>query len=245
MRLKFPLLLPLLLAAPAAFAQQIVPADPIQFERVSLRQTVDDCAFDPDAVRVSMQADLITVVQVPRQCFAPGNPAVVDIQLGAFPVGDYRVEIRTAEDQPAVARTEFTVSGLVQPAVFPPPPVPLDNYSGIWWKSSEGGWGLSLHQGRLNTLVGSVYVFDEGKAPVWFTLGSGTWETSTRWHGEVYHSEGPAWSAPSFDRAQVKHQSVGTVTLDFGMLPGTEDTATLTFSLSGVQVVKTISRLRF
>ena len=247
MRLQHRFAMPLLLlASPLAWAQaQVVPADPVQFERVSLRQTVDDCAFDPERVRVSMAGNVIRVEQPPRQCFAPGQPAVVDIQLGAFPVGDYRVDIHNSEGQPADARVEFTVSGIVQPAVFPAPPLPLDNYSGIWWKASESGWGLSLHQGKLNTLVGSVYVFDQGQEPEWYSLGSGQWLSSTRWMGELFRSNGPAWSASSYDGALVKHTAVGTVTLDFGMLPGTEDTARLSYTIGNMTVVKTISRIRF
>ena len=237
----------LLLASPLAWAAgpAVVPAEPVQFERVSLRQTVDDCAFDPERVRVTMQGNTLHVVQPPRQCFAPGNPAVVDIQLGAFPVGDYRVEIRHAEEQPPTARVDFTVSGLVQIAVVPAPPMPLDNYTGIWWKSSESGWGLSLHQGRTNTLVGAVYVFDQGQEPEWFTLGAGQWETSTRWTGELIRSNGPTWSSSSYDRALVKHTPVGTATLDFGMLPGTEDTAVFTYTVGNTTVSKTVSRIRF
>lgn len=244
---KQPLLLSLLFIAPWAQAQdaRIVPADPLQFEHVSLRQTVDDCAFDPERVRVTLQDSVIHVEQPPKQCFAPGNPAVVDIQLGAFPVGEYTVELHNGGDGAADKPLRFVVGGLVQPAVFPPPAVPLENYSGIWWNASESGWGLSLHQGRLDALVGSIYVFDEGRDPVWYTLGAGRWETSTRWTGEVFHSQGPSWSATSFDRTQVKHEGVGTVTIDFGMKPGTEDSAKLEFSLSGVQVHKTITRLRF
>ena len=244
---KQALLLPLLIAlAPLAQAQEarIVPADPVQFERVALRQTVDDCAFDPATVRVGMEANVIHVEHTPRPCFAPGQPAVVDIQLGAFPIGDYRVEVAIA-GQPADARLEFEVAGLVQPAVFPPPPAPLDNYSGIWWYPQESGWGLSLHQGRLNTLAGSIYVYDDGQNPVWYTLGSGTWETATRWSGTLFTSNGPSWSASTFSSAQVNHRVAGTVTLDFGMVPGTEDTALLTYAIGGTTVSKPITRLRF
>jgi hypothetical protein len=245
---KQALLLPLMiLVAPLAQAEdaRIVPADPVQFERVSLRQTVDDCAFDPSTVRVSMEANLIYVEHTPRACFAPGEPAVVDIQLGAFPIGDYRVEVHPGAGQPAEARAEFSVSGLVQPAVFPPPAFPLDHYGGVWWKSSESGWGLSLHQGRLNTLVGSVYVYDEGQQPEWYTLGAGEWLSSTRWSGELIRSSGPSWLASSYDRALVKHETVGSATLDFGMVPGTEDTAQFTYTVGNTTISKTITRIRF
>ena len=243
---KQALLLPLVIAAaPMAQAADIVPADPVQFEHVSVRQVVDDCAFDPERVRVAMQGNLIRVDQPPRQCFAPGQPAVVDIQLGAFPVGEYRVEIFSAAEGPADARIDFTVTGLVQAAVVPAPPVPLENYSGIWWKAAESGWGLSLHQGRLNMLVGSVYVFDDAQQPEWYTLGAGQWVSSTRWVGQMIRSNGPAWSAPTYDRGLVKHDPVGTATLDFGMVPGTEDTAQFSYTLDGVTVSKTIARIRF
>jgi hypothetical protein len=244
---KQALLLPLLIAAaPLAQAEEarIVPADPMQFEHVSLRLTEDDCAFDPASVRVGMQGNVIHVDHTPRQCFAPGQPMVVDIQLGAFPVGDYRVEMAVA-GQPAEARASFTVGGLVQPAVFPPPPVPLDNYTGIWWTAAESGWGLSLHQGRVNTLVGSVYVFDQALQPEWYTLGNGQWETSTRWTGEVFRSSGPAWSSASYNATLVKHEAVGTATLDFGMVPGAEDRAQFSYTVGGTTVSKTITRVRF
>ena len=69
-RLFVPLLL---LASPLAWAQaSIVPADPVQFERVSLRQTVDDCAFDPERVRVSMHDHVIRVEEI------QGNKVTID-----------------------------------------------------------------------------------------------------------------------------------------------------------------------
>lgn len=245
MHLKNPLIAALLLAAPLAQAQQIVPADPVQFERVSLRQVVDDCMFDPDRVQVTMEGTTIHVRQGTRQCFAPGQPAVVDIQLGAFPPGDYTVAIHPEFDQPATQRVDFRVGGLVVPAVYPPFPVPLANYTGIWWKASESGWGLSLHQGRMNTLVGSIYVFDAAQQPEWFTLGGGQWTSATRWQGELYRSRGPSWGAAQFDPAQVTHQPVGTAVLDFGMVPGTEDSAQFSYTVGGTTVTKTISRVRF
>ena len=50
---RLPALALLALAGPAWSQATIVPADPVQFERISLRQTVDSCAFDPDVVQVS------------------------------------------------------------------------------------------------------------------------------------------------------------------------------------------------
>jgi hypothetical protein len=234
-------------ASQAAAQASIVPADPVQFERISLRQTVDSCAFDEDNVQVSYErgSGVIKVVQALRQCFAPGPPAVVDIQLGAFPRGEYRVEIHLGHDQPAIERLDFTVQGLVQPAIFPPPPAPLANYTGIWWTPTESGWGLSLHQSRTHELFGALYVFGVDGQSRWYTLGAGRWQSSTLWQGEVFESTGPFWAAASWNPASVQHLPAGTVELDFAMLPGQLDTARLSYRIGGTTVTKRIARIRY
>jgi hypothetical protein len=236
----------LAVTAGAALAQaRIEPPDPVQFERIALRQTVDDCMFDPAAVDVSVDRGTIVVVQPPRQCFAPGNPIVVDLQLGAFPRGDYRVEIRHALDGPTLERVDFSVQGLVLPAVFPPPPQPLANYTGIWWTPSESGWGLSLHQSRVHALFGALYVFGPDGRSRWYTLGSGQWQSPTRWRGQMFESHGPFWASPGWDASTVRHDAVGTVEFDFTLQPGLPGSARMTYSIGGTTVSETISRIRF
>jgi hypothetical protein len=232
-------------ASAGALAQaRIVPAEPIQFERVHLRQTVDSCVFAEDNVVVSHEGDSIVVTQYPNACFAPGPPEVVDIQLGAFPPGDYRVEVRLGVGQAPIQRIAFTVHSIPRLAVVPPPPFPLADYSGIWWNPAESGWGLSLHQSPTETLTGALFLFDAEREPRWYTLQNGRWETSTRWTGQVFGSRGPAWFA-SWNPVIVSHDAVGTATLDFGMAPGQEDRAGFNVRIDGVRVIKTLSRLRF
>jgi|CXWL01.1.fsa_nt_gi hypothetical protein len=234
-----------LVASHLAMASTIVPSDPVQFERVSLRQTVDSCAFDPSVVSVSFESSSITVVEPPRLCLIPGPPAVVDIQLGAFPAGVYRVAIHHALTQPAIETLTFTVSGLVQGAVFPPPPGPLANYTDLWWTPAESGWGLSLNQGNTNILFGSLYIYGADQQPQWYTLGSGQWQSSTRWSGDVIKTRGPFWSDPVWNPAVVQNTVVGRATLDFSMTPGHVDRAAFTYSIDGTTVTKEIQRIRF
>lgn len=243
-RLLIPLMAASALPGLALAQSRIVPPDPVEFERVSLRQTVDSCAFDESRVRVSMAGDTIVVVEPQNQCLLPGPPEVVDVQLGAFPIGEYRVEVRHAEDQPAVERIALTVQGLATIAVFPPPPHPIANYTGLWWDRSEAGWGLSLHQGRAYDLFGALFVYGASGAPEWYTLQSGQWQSSTRWAGDVLRSSGPPWVSATFDAALVAHADVGNVVLDFTMLPGSEDKARLSLTIAGTTVVKTIERIR-
>ena len=84
-RLMMPLsLLSLALPGVALAQSRIEPPDPIEFERVSLRQTVDSCMFDETRVRVSFDGRTIVVVEPQNACLLPGPPEVVDVQLGAF-----------------------------------------------------------------------------------------------------------------------------------------------------------------
>jgi hypothetical protein len=236
----------LALCAGDAVAQStLVPAEPSAFERVHLRQTVDSCMFDESRVEVSQRDGVIVVVQPPLQCFAPGPPEVVDIQLGAFAPGDYQAEIRLADDQPAIERIAFTVHPLAQIAVFPPPPHPLADYSGIWWNADESGWGLSLHQGAAHTLFGALYLFDANQQPQWYTLQGGQWLSSTRWQGEILKTVGPWWTNAGWDPEAVKHTVSGSATLDFSMTPERTDRATLSYTIDGHTVSETIGRARF
>lgn len=240
-------LMALACAAPVGAAQaqsRFAPSDPVEFERVSLRQTVDSCAFDETRVRVSFDGRVIKVIEPRNACFAPGPPEVVDIQLGAFPAGEYAVEIHLADDQPALERLTLHVDGIVTPAIFPPLPRPIADYSGLWWNPAESGWGLSLHQGATSGLFGALFVFNASGAPEWLTLQSGRWESSTRWSGTAYRSSGSAWGPAGFDPHAVSNATVGTVVIDFTMTPGREDRATFTLVLGGLQVERTITRTR-
>ena len=224
---------------------RIHPTDPVEFERVALRRTVDSCVFDETRVRVFREAETIVVLEGQNACLVPGPTEVVDIQLGAFPVGTYHVEVRTEERGAPIHRVEFEVTPVVYAAVFPPPPHPIANHTGVWWSSGEAGWGLSLHQGITHALFGALFVFDAAGDPAWYTLQSGQWTSSTRWAGEVLRTSGPPWASSSiFDASLVGHADVGAVVLDFTMTPGHEDSATLSVTLDGATVVKTISKLR-
>lgn len=230
--------------AAAAADPAIVPADPLEFERVHWRLTVDSCAFNEQAVRVELRDGALAVRHQPLQCFAPGPPEVVDIQLGAFPSGDYRVDFFDGNSTTPSLSQRFQVGRPVQIAVFPPPPHPIADYSGLWGTASEQGWGLSLHQGGAYLLFGALYVFDAQNRPQWLTLQAGSWENSTRWSGKVVRTEGPAWLVPIYASGMTSYSVVGEATLDFQMDPGEEGQARLTYSIDGQSVSKTITRTR-
>lgn len=235
------------LAAQAQFA--ISPAQPAEFDPVVLRMTVDSCVYDSAFVAVQMDAGVIRVTTAVRQCLLPGPMRVIDVQLGTFPFGSYRVELRHLIGgdivSPVIASIPFNVAARPQIAVFPPPSRPLNNYSGNWYDPRESGWGITLHQSPTRVVFGELLVYGANGAPDWYTFSSGQWKSATRWEGTVYASRGSAFSAPVFDPAQLTVQAVGSVSIEFEQSPGTEGVATLSYNVGAVQVTKRIQRLAF
>ncbi len=230
----------------AAPAPQIVPAAPTAFEPVKLRMTVDSCSFSPGSVRVSAAANVIRVTQQLNMCLAPAPPIVVDVRLGSFPVGDYQVQVYAGADTsgPPALTLALAVTGRAEIAVYPPPPRPLDDYTGMWWTTTESGWGLSLHQSATDAMFGVLFVYGADQQPEWLTLQDGRWTGFATWTATLYRSSGP-WYAGAFDPAQVSIGPVGEATIDFTQAPGKEDRAVFTYTIDRNRFTKSIARMRF
>lgn len=234
------------LVALAAFAASaLVPAQPTSFETVNLRMTVDSCAYSPSTVRVSQSSNVIRVTQRLNNCFAAGTPQPVDVRLGAFPSGDYRVEIFVTPDPAASAPVEtlsFQVRDPAEIAIFPPPPRPLTDYTGLWIDMADPGWGISLCQGPTHTVFGLLFTYDGQRQPEWYSLQGGRWTSATTWTATAYRTTGPAlWSAPAV--SLISYDNAGTVLFDFTLSPGAEGRARFTYSLYGMSGSRTIQRM--
>jgi hypothetical protein len=227
----------------------VVPAQPLPFETVNARLTVDDCVFNPDSVGVATAQGVTTISMTPRACFVAGPTRVVDIQVGALAAGPQRVDVAVNPlvglGPTRVWSVSFTVLPLAEIAIFPPLPRPLTNYSGLWWNPHESGWGLSIHQSATRVLVVAWYVYDAGGQPQWFTVQGGRWTDFRTWTGTVYRTSGPQYFGTTFDPARLVISPVGVATLNFEQKPETVDTATFTFVVDGVQGTKTIRRMSF
>lgn len=236
-----------LAALPASASSKLSPAEPYAFEPVNLRMAVDSCAFAPETVSVSATGSEIRVVHRPNQCLLPGEPRVVDILLGSLPAGNWAVSVFPTADAftPAVERIAFTVRERPEILVFPPPPRPLTDYSGMWFRPPESGWGLSFHQSSTRAVFAAWYVYDATGNPTWYTIEGGRWTGAAQWEGTVYRTSGPPFFAPAFDPAQVARQPAGQAAIDFTQRPGEEDYATFTYAVGGWQGTKRITRHRF
>ena len=227
-----------------AAAASIVPPQPTSFETVNLRMTVDSCAFVPETVRVTMNANVLRVTQNVNNCLVAGTPRVADVELGALPAGDYRVELYMTPQASGtpVESLAFQVRDPAQIAVFPPPPRPLTDYTGLWFNAQESGWGLSLFQGPTYAMFGLLFVYDNASRPEWYSIQGGRWTSSTTWTGTVWRTTGPAFSG-TFDPSQVMYSQMGTASLDFTQAPGEEGMARFTYVINGVSRTRAVHRM--
>jgi lysyl endopeptidase len=112
------------------------------------------------------------------------------------------------------------------------------NYQDLWWNPSEAGWGVNVaHQG--NALFATLYTYDLNGQGLWLSMSNGALVGSRTYSGTLYRSSGPAFNANPWGSYAL--QPVGTMTFSFS----DGNNGTLTYSVNGLQVVKSIKRFVF
>lgn len=115
----------------------------------------------------------------------------------------------------------------------------LPSQTALWWNPAEAGWGLNLnHQGNL--LFGTLFTYDSGRAPLWLVMSGGAMQSDgLTFTGDLYRTTGPAFNAVPFAPIGPSNVTkVGTMTVAFSEA----NVATLTYTVNGVEVRKTIQR---
>lgn len=118
----------------------------------------------------------------------------------------------------------------------------LPMQTSLWWNPRESGWGLNLnHQGSF--LFGTLFTYDATRAPLWLVMSGGQMQPDGRsFRGTLYRTTGPAFNAVPFAPITPANLTeVGTMTVAFADASG----ATLTYTVDGAQVTKTIQRQVF
>ena len=112
------------------------------------------------------------------------------------------------------------------------------NYTDLWWNPAEPGWGLNInHQGH--TLFATLFTYDRDGRGMWLVAPSITWQPAGYWQGTLYRTTGPAFNAMPW--TPVTTTAIGTLRLAFTAA----GKATLSYSVDGVTVNKTIERQVF
>lgn len=112
------------------------------------------------------------------------------------------------------------------------------NYTGLWWKSDESGWGINFaHQG--NTIFATLFTYDSAGAPLWLSATMAL-QSGTTYTGVLYRTRGPAidsnpWTPVTFPQ---DYTDVGTMTVTFSG----GDSGVLSYNVGSAPVVKAITR---
>lgn len=130
----------------------------------------------------------------------------------------------------AVAAVAFALAaGPVRPTAFSP------DYSDLWWNSAESGWGIQFVQ-QANVIFATMFVYDVQGNAIWYTATLDPL-SGTLWQGDLYLTRG-SWFGGQFSQGNTTYRMVGKMNVTFA----TPTSATLTYGVDGVNVVKPIQR---
>ena len=121
-------------------------------------------------------------------------------------------------------------------------PAAAKNYQDMWWGApaeSESGWGINFaHQGE--TIFATWFTYGADGKPLWLVTAANRTGTDV-YAGTLYTGTGPAFSAATFDPAQVAAMPVGTATFTFA----DGNNATFAYTAWGATQTKAITRQVF
>ncbi len=166
---------------------------------------------------------------------APDMPATIRNALNTVGAMQFlRGQLTDAE----IADIAAYIGSLANPGPPAGPPVPEFDYTDMWWNSGESGWGLNVIQHASNIIFGVIFTYETPNRPMWFVLPAGTWTSSTTYTGTLYRVAG---APANMAFLPVNVTVVGTATLLFS----SASSATITYSVDGAQVTKSLTRQPF
>ena len=108
-----------------------------------------------------------------------------------------------------------------------------------WWNPAESGWGVNVIL-QNNVAFLTFFVYDAAQNPIWYTaVAYRTSDATLVWSGILYATKGP-WFGGLFPPANVSEGQAGTAT--FAVANSNLNQATLTYSVDGVTVSKSVER---
>jgi hypothetical protein len=114
--------------------------------------------------------------------------------------------------------------------------------SGLWGNPDESGWGVGLFQ-QGNRLSATLFVHGRDRQPRWYVAlmkaPDFVFDADRLYEGEVYETRGHPYVEVTKGSTQVRQ--VGRASVRFGTTA--DSAASLRYSIDGVEVSKTISRV--
>jgi SAM-dependent methyltransferase len=187
----------------------IVPERPLAFGLVVARLSLEGpfALLGVDTVRSERDGVVVALAPLP----APAASArTVDVQLGRFPAGRFRVTVEAGIGHPSAA-AEWEVGPKAPAGVEMRP---LVDYSDQWWDPTDPGWGIGIAQHASDGLLAIWAAHDERGEPTWFSLQPGQWVDARTFRGPIYRS-GRGQAREAAGASAPAPVCVGTATLTF------------------------------
>lgn len=118
--------------------------------------------------------------------------------------------------------------------------VPALDYTDMWWRHSEPGWGMSVIQHASGQLFVVWFHYRDDGSAQWLVIPGGVWTGTSRFTGAMYRTTGPALGGV-FDPSRVSVTPIGVATLSFT----DANNGTFTWWIDGAQGLRSITRQPF
>jgi len=117
---------------------------------------------------------------------------------------------------------------------------PTGDFTDMWWKPSESGWGMSVIQHASGQLFVVWFHYRDDGSAQWMVIPGGVWTSPMNFMGTIYRTTGPALGGV-FDPSRVSVMPVGVATVAFT----DSNSGAFIWSIDGAQGVRSISRQPF
>ncbi len=120
------------------------------------------------------------------------------------------------------------------------PVVAATNYQDMWWNPAESGWGINITQ-QDNTMFAVWFIYGATGQPLWLVMSNAqrSGAAGNTFIGDLFQTTGTAFSTvPFVPLGTANVNKVGQATFVFS----DARTASVTYTVNGTQVVKSITR---
>jgi hypothetical protein len=115
------------------------------------------------------------------------------------------------------------------------------NFSDLWWNPAESGWGVNVTQ-QADVLFATWFIYGPGNQPLWYAatlaMDPVAPDGTMTFRGDLVQTTGPWFAGGTFNPALVTRRVVGAAQFQSRAV----STATLTYTVDGVTVTKSIGR---
>ena len=112
------------------------------------------------------------------------------------------------------------------------------NYQDLWWNPAESGWGINMvQQGAV--IFATLFTYSQSGRDLWLVGPDLRRQSDGSYTGSLYSTTGPKFDASPWTGIGISQ--VGAMTLRFSA----GDRGTLTYSVNGASVTKSIERQVF